>query len=117
MREVDDRLLGQDLARSAEQEMAVRELVTDCTEEGAIVRLPVKKTVPVFSFLTGTLRGLARARERPQVKYEHQGVASQPQLKKSMPEDHETRFPRILMLPLKTSGSPSSGEILPTLGP
>ena len=52
VREVDDRLLEQDLARSAEQEIAVRQLVTDCTEEGAIVRLPVKKTVPVFSFLT-----------------------------------------------------------------
>jgi hypothetical protein len=54
VREVDDRLLEQDLARSAEQEMAVRELVADCSGEGAIARLPVKKTVPVFSFLTGT---------------------------------------------------------------
>ena len=58
VREVDDRLLGQDLARSAEQEMGVRELVADCSGEGAIVRL---------------------------------------QFKKSIPEDHETRLPRITM--------------------
>ena len=54
VREVDDRLLEQDLARSAEQEMGVRELVADCSGERAIARLPVKKTVQVFSFLTGT---------------------------------------------------------------
>ena len=34
VREVDDKLLGQDFARSAEQE-----LVVDCSGEGAIVRL------------------------------------------------------------------------------
>ena len=39
VREVDDRLLGQDFARSAKQEMGVRELVADCSGEGAIVRL------------------------------------------------------------------------------
>ena len=40
VREVDDRLLEQDLARSAEQEMAVRERVADCSGERAIARLP-----------------------------------------------------------------------------
>ena len=39
VREVDDRLLGQDFTRPAEQEMGVRELVADCYGEGAIVRL------------------------------------------------------------------------------